>query len=475
MAFKLPPLPPASSWYPGHMASFTRDFPRLLQSTHIVLEARDARLPLTSINPNFEAMLSQWGSSDPNNLEGSRARIVIYNKADLVPSWGIKPFERALGRYFNHTTFFTTAKEGKSVADLHQHLAAIARRHKQNLQHLNVLVVGMPNVGKSTILNHLRVYGIKGASSVLKASRLPGTTRTTSNRMRLNDDPLIYSTDSPGVMLPFLGYGDHARERAVKISLILGMNESLFEYEQLAAYLLFRINSINPNDPPYPSLLSDATEKRPKFPPTDSVESFLAELASRMGYLRPGGIPDLQRAAKWFVEWWRVSAGKKEDLGGSVSWGWGLDCQWEDYWSSIDSGSLAVAPPQHMGEGEAVPVIQGEYLTEGRDAHSDQISTTKLAVGKPNDGGPALHDFEFEASTFLSQSDVTDSIDDLESKFDGVIRRYLNQTKELGIEVSKSQLKKRASDEVKQQVEQKKNAIYGQKKRSNSRRRGHSR
>jgi len=135
----------------------------------------------------------------------------------------------------------------------------------------------MPNVGKSTILNHLRSYGVKGgerssvpssvppsqspaaSSSALRTSRLPGMTRMTSNRMRICDDPLIYSVDSPGVMLPFLGYGDEARERAVKISLIcmsgetrntftdypiVAMKESLFHYEQLAAYLLYRINSI---------------------------------------------------------------------------------------------------------------------------------------------------------------------------------------------------------------------------------------
>jgi mitochondrial GTPase 1 len=124
--------------------------------------------------------------------------------------------------------------------------SAIARKHKDTTPHLNVLVVGMPNVGKSTILNHLRSYGIRGgervlfhllnpttvsmcpisntplsaSSSALKTSRLPGMTRATSNKIRLCDDPLIYSVDSPGVMIPFLGYGDESRERAVKISLI---------------------------------------------------------------------------------------------------------------------------------------------------------------------------------------------------------------------------------------------------------------
>ena len=123
--------------------------------------------------------------------------------------------------------------------------SAIARQHSEVTPHLNVLVVGMPNVGKSTIINNLRSYGVRGgepfylffvvgylgplsivtkvssaSSSALRTSRLPGMTRTTSNKLRLCDDPLIYSVDSPGVMIPFLGYGDESRERAVKIGLI---------------------------------------------------------------------------------------------------------------------------------------------------------------------------------------------------------------------------------------------------------------
>lgn len=49
-----PPLPVPPSWYPGHMTQFTRQLPQLLRRTDIVIEVRDARLPLTSINRNFE-------------------------------------------------------------------------------------------------------------------------------------------------------------------------------------------------------------------------------------------------------------------------------------------------------------------------------------------------------------------------------------------------------------------------------------
>jgi mitochondrial GTPase 1 len=72
------------------MAVFAKKLPQLLQNTHVVLEARDARLPLTSINPNFEKLLNQWRSEKGMGELGPVERIVVYNKADLVPNWGIE-------------------------------------------------------------------------------------------------------------------------------------------------------------------------------------------------------------------------------------------------------------------------------------------------------------------------------------------------------------------------------------------------
>jgi ribosome biogenesis GTPase A len=103
----------------------------------------------------------------------------------------------------------------------------------------------MPNVGKSTLLNVLRDVGIPGRtfrfvsffffSSVmyllklhicvatpkaLRTSAQPGLTRALSTRLKLSEDPLVYSYDTPGVMLPFLGRGDRGAERGVKLALI---------------------------------------------------------------------------------------------------------------------------------------------------------------------------------------------------------------------------------------------------------------
>lgn len=87
----LPPLPAAPSWFPGHMAAFARALPSLLNSTHVVLEVRDARLPLTSINPVLERTVEKW-RTDRGRGKGVSCceRIVVYTKQDLVANWGVE-------------------------------------------------------------------------------------------------------------------------------------------------------------------------------------------------------------------------------------------------------------------------------------------------------------------------------------------------------------------------------------------------
>jgi len=119
----------------------------------------------------------------------------------------------------------------------------IAKEYPHSLE-LNVLVVGMPNVGKSTLLNALRNIGIEGRESffarslhmsilrgfylrdyeatpkAFQTSAKPGMTRALSTRLKLCLDPMVYAYDSPGIMLPYLGQGEEGAERGVKLALI---------------------------------------------------------------------------------------------------------------------------------------------------------------------------------------------------------------------------------------------------------------
>lgn len=189
----------------------------------------------------------------------------------------------------------------------------------------------------------------------------------------------------------------------------MGIKESLFDYEHLAAYLLYRLNSIPPSpsmQPPYPLPLRKPTKSRTPLKLTESIEVFLDELAGRMGYLQPGGVRDRQRAAKWFVEWWRDAGGTTDDsgleggmgVGGSEEWGWGLDCQWADRSGDPLASHLA---------GDAYHSTSGSL----GDLQQQQQQPT------------------------------------LESKFDKLISQHLTSIQNWEAEVSETQMKKREKEE----------------------------
>ncbi|KAF5379070.1 hypothetical protein D9615_005948 [Tricholomella constricta] len=343
----IPSLPIPPSWFPGHMMKFTRMLPALLTRTDVVLEIRDSRLPLTSINRTLEGALQKWRLErgwDPNNTNrrivntGACERIIVLNKRDLVPEWGMEPFRQAMAKKFpDQQMLFASWQRPRDIRNLSELLVNIAKRHPHAME-LNVLVIGMPNVGKSTLLNALRNMGIKGRTpKAFQTSAQPGLTQALSTRLKVSLDPLVYAFDSPGVMLPFLGRGMEGAERGVKLALIAGIKEGLYDMEALASYLLYRLNVLNPNSPAYLRLLPEGAV------PTIDLHDFLEQLARRMGMIKRGAEPDTARAAVYFVRWWREEGGliaaassplhfaesTVSELGHGPTQGWGFDFQWQ--------------------------------------------------------------------------------------------------------------------------------------------------
>ncbi|GAA6056196.1 hypothetical protein JCM3770_004258 [Rhodotorula araucariae] len=382
-----PPVPPfhfpallPQSWYIGHMHRAMREITHLVQShsLDLIIETRDARLPLTSINPAFERLLAeQAGRSFGGGPGGSGGtaktkRLIVYNKADLAQDCFQEPLRRALAKHSDDEVLFT---DSRSDAEVKRLLRAAIRMAKRPLEgpddKISMLVAGMPNVGKSSILNALRRVGVRKGKAASTSSE-PGHTRRLSTVIKIATSPPVYIYDTPGIMVPFLGRGVAGQEAALKLALTGGIKESLFEREVLGEYLLWRLRirgEMRDSGWTDADLLSRLA--LPPSTPLDDPNAFLTALAARLSAVKRGGLPDVDFAGRWLVQ-----AFREGKLGR-----WTLD--------GLGRGGEAVDDASEMREVEVGGGEAKELLWDRTERRWGYLSTEEAAAPVPATDEPA--------------------------------------------------------------------------------------
>ncbi|HKI98052.1 MAG TPA: ribosome biogenesis GTPase YlqF [bacterium] len=262
---------PAVSWFPGHMHKAQRRLREEMQHIDAVLELRDARLPLTSGNPELLRII------------GGRPRLLLLNKASLADAG----LTRTWQAYFENLNVPTLALDADSRRGLNlispplraltTQWAARYRRRGIRPPHLRLMVVGMPNVGKSTFINRL------AHESRLKTAPMPGVTRGLT-WVQLRNDWLLM--DTPGVMLPRID--DEAT--AHRLGWIGALPDAALGMEALALSLLAWLI-------PRSGAALAAHYGLDEAPPADP-SAWLDALCHQRGLLQSGAAPDLQRGAQ---------------------------------------------------------------------------------------------------------------------------------------------------------------------------------
>lgn len=213
-------------WYPQHQSRALRQLQDGVHHIDLVIEVRDARIPLTSINNRFDAIL------------GTKARMIVYNKTDLAnPNMRI-PLVNALQKHRAETPIFTKAHQGINITAILQRAIEMSQSNPVRYPFLSIIVVGMPNVGKSTIINQLRRLGVNKAR-VSEVGKTAGITQAIQTRVKIYEDPPIYLVDTPGI------FDSHVASPidGLKISVAGCTKDKLTEIISVADYLLFRLNN----------------------------------------------------------------------------------------------------------------------------------------------------------------------------------------------------------------------------------------
>lgn len=207
------------NWYPGHMARARREIAESVKLVDVVIEIIDARIPIASRNPIL------------NEIIGDKPRIVVLNKADLADSDSNKKWVQKL-KSNNQTAIIADSNKGKGVNDVVE-AALLLMQDKIDKQSakgrtgisIKAMIVGIPNVGKSTFINKI------AGKQTAEVSNKPGVTRK-NQWVRLNDK--IQLLDTPGVLWPKFDNAVTAKHLAY----IGTIKDEILDVEELALSLL---------------------------------------------------------------------------------------------------------------------------------------------------------------------------------------------------------------------------------------------
>lgn len=269
-------------WFPGHMAKTRRLIGENLKYTDIVIELRDARIPYSSKNPEIEKII------------GDKPRLILLNKASLADP----EINRAWLNYFkekNEKCLLIDCVSGTGIKDIYPSVCEIlsekmARWSEKGMhKKVRAMVVGIPNVGKSSFIN--RIVGSKKA----KVEDRPGVTL---NKQWVSTNIGLELIDMPGVLWPKFD----EKKVGENLAITGAIKDQILDTEELAMLLCGRLRSIAPN----------AFAQRYKLTDADGwlnldLYDLFELVGKKRGFLMAGGVVNAERTADTLLNEFRAA------------------------------------------------------------------------------------------------------------------------------------------------------------------------
>lgn len=263
-------------WYPGHMTKAKRQMQEDLKLIDLVIELLDARIPFSSRNPDID------------ELGKNKARLILMNKADLADPKKTEIWSS----YFKSRGYFVVCIDARNKKGMKAIQNEIAKACREKIERdlrrgiknrpVRAMVVGIPNVGKSTFIN---TYAGKACT---KTGNKPGVTRG-KQWIRLNKNTELL--DTPGILWPKF----EDQQVGLHLALIGSIKDEILNTDEMALALLNLLMK------DYPGAAAERYELEEE---TDAAEA-LKEIAVNRGCLKKGKELDYSKAAALVIDEFR--------------------------------------------------------------------------------------------------------------------------------------------------------------------------
>lgn len=263
-------------WYPGHMTKAKRQMQEDIKLVDLVIELVDARIPMSSRNPDID------------ELGKNKARLILLNKADLAD----ERQNQAWMDFFEKKGYFVVRMDARSKAQMKPVNGVILDACKEKIERdrrrgiknrpVRAMVVGIPNVGKSTFINSF------AGKACAKTGNKPGVTKG-KQWIRLNKN--VELLDTPGILWPRF----EDQTVGLKLALIGAIKDEILNIDEMSLELIRYLQKD----------YADALCARYALDVCDDALAVLEGIAANRGCVKKGGEPDLSKAAALVLDEFR--------------------------------------------------------------------------------------------------------------------------------------------------------------------------